>query len=199
MLYNIALMDSQDLNLLFIPLLIFLARILDVSIGTLRIIFVSRGMKYLAPIFGFLEVLIWLIALGEIMKNLTNPINYIAYAGGFATGNFVGIYLAGKLSMGMVCVRIITPENADKLLDQFKAKHIGYTVVEAKGSTGEVQLIFTIIKRKDLKYIYELIHKFSPKAFISIEEIQDVEKGIFPQPLSIKDVFRKRILSRLGK
>jgi len=199
MLYNTALMDSQDLNFLFIPLLIFLARILDVSIGTLRIIFVSRGMKYVAPIFGFLEVLIWLIALGEIMKNLTNPVNYVAYAGGFATGNFVGIYLAGKLSMGMVCVRIITPENADKLLDQFKAEQIGYTVVEAKGSTGEVQLIFTIIKRKDLKYIYELIHKFTPKAFISIEEVQDVEKGIFPQPLSIKDIFRKRILSRLGK
>jgi uncharacterized protein YebE (UPF0316 family) len=77
-----------------LPLLIFLARVVDVSMGTIRVIFVSRGLKYLAPVVGFFEVLIWLLAIGQIMKNLSSPLCYVAYAGGFAAGNYIGIVIA---------------------------------------------------------------------------------------------------------
>ena len=194
-----AITNSEIFGYFIIPLLIFSARIVDVSLGTLRIIFVSRGMKYIAPIFGFMEVLIWLIALGQIMQNLTNPINYVAYAGGFAMGNFLGIYLADKLAMGTVCIRIITVEDATKLLAYFSSENIGYTVADAKGATGEVKLIFSIIKKKNLNKVIELIHSLNPKSFVSVEEIQSVEKGIFPRPKPIKKISIKKLFARPGK
>ena len=88
---NMILLNSGFYAWLILPLLIFLARVADVSIGTIRLIFISRGLKYLAPVVGFFEILIWLLAIGQIMKNLSNPACYIAYAGGFAMGNFVGM------------------------------------------------------------------------------------------------------------
>ena len=89
-------------------MLIFAARIADVSIGTVRLIFISRGLKYLAPIVGFFEVFIWLMAIGQIMQNISNPVCFVAYAGGFAMGNFVGMCIAEKLSLGVVMVRVVT-------------------------------------------------------------------------------------------
>ena len=96
------LFNSNFYAWLLLPFLIFMARIADVSIGTVRLIFVSRGFKYLAPIVGFFEVHIWLLAIGQIMKNLSNPICYLGYAGGFAMGNYVGMHIAEKLSLGVV-------------------------------------------------------------------------------------------------
>ena len=80
-----------------LPFLIFLARIFDVTLGTLRVIFITRGMKYFSALVGFIEILIWLLAIGQIFKNLNNIACYVAYAGGFATGSFLGIYFAEKL------------------------------------------------------------------------------------------------------
>ena len=100
--------DSFWFEWVLIPVLICLARIVDVSIGTLRIIFVSKGMRGIAPILGFFEVIIWLVAIGQIFQNLSNWVNYIAYGAGFAMGNFVGIYIEGKISLGYTLVRIIT-------------------------------------------------------------------------------------------
>ena len=88
--------DSDLFSYVLMPLLIFLARICDVSIGTLRIIFVSKGKKNIAPILGFFEVLIWITAISKIMQNLDNYINYIAYAAGFATGNLIGMIIEEK-------------------------------------------------------------------------------------------------------
>lgn len=103
-------MDLDIFSFVVIPILICLARIVDVTIGTLRIIFISKGLKYLAPVMGFFEVIIWLLAIGQIMQNLGNAINYIAYGLGFAIGNFVGITIENKISLGFVLVRIITKE-----------------------------------------------------------------------------------------
>jgi len=88
------LMSSKLFAWVVLPVLIFIARVADVSLGTVRVIFITRGLKYFAPIVGFLEILIWLLAIGQIMRNLSHPICYIAYAGGFATGNYVGIWIA---------------------------------------------------------------------------------------------------------
>ena len=100
--------DSGTFSLIILPILIFLARIVDVTFGTIRIIFVSRGMKWLAPIFGFFEIMIWLFAIGQVFSNLTNITYYVAYAGGFACGNFVGIWIEEKMAIGTLIVRIIT-------------------------------------------------------------------------------------------
>jgi uncharacterized protein YebE (UPF0316 family) len=163
-----------------LPLLIFIARVADVSLGTVRVIFVSRGLKYLAPIVGFFEIIIWLLAIGQIMQNLTNPICYIAYAGGFAAGNYIGIWIAEKLSLGIALIRVITSKDASELVQYLKTAEYGVTSVDAKGSAGKVQVVFTIVPRSEVASVVNLIKQFNPKAFYTIEEVGFVEEGIFP-------------------
>jgi uncharacterized protein YebE (UPF0316 family) len=163
-----------------LPLLIFLARICDVTLGTVRLIFVSRGFKYLAPLVGFFEVLIWILAIGQIMKNLSSPVCYLAYAGGFATGNYVGILIVERLSLGVVLIRVITRKGADSLLNRLREQDYGVTSVDGRGAEGPVQIIFTIVPRREVGAILDLVKAFNPRAFYSIEEVGFVEKGVFP-------------------
>jgi len=176
----IILPQSPIIAWVVLPLLIFLARIADVSLGTVRLIFVSRGFKYLAPITGFFEVLIWILVIGQIMQNLTNPICYLAYAGGFATGNFVGIHIAAKLSLGVVLVRVITQKRADELIARLRDNQYGVTTVDGQGATGPVQVVFTIVRRREVPKVIQVVKEFNPRAFFSIEEVGFVERGVFP-------------------
>lgn len=165
---------------IILPLLIFASRIIDVSLGTVRVIFVSKGLKISASVLGFFEVLLWLIAIGQIMKNLTNPICYIAYAGGFAMGNYIGILIADKLSLGMVILRIVTKSNPDNLINSLNKSDFGVTTIDAMGKTGPVKLIFTITPKRKLTKLVTMINSHNPNAFYTIEEINSVQKGIIP-------------------
>jgi uncharacterized protein YebE (UPF0316 family) len=163
-----------------LPLLIFLSRVVDVSMGTLRIIFVSKGLKYLAPIIGFFEVIIWLIAIRIIMQNLNNFMCYIAYGAGFAMGNYVGIFLESRLAVGRAALRVITRMDATELIKTLREKGYGVTNVEAIGSDGNVHVIFMVIRRSDFAIVVNLIKKFNPKAFYTLEDVKFVSEGIFP-------------------
>jgi uncharacterized protein YebE (UPF0316 family) len=160
-----AFYHSEIFKFIFVPAFIFTARIFDVTLDTIRIIFVSRGMKYLAPIIGFFEVLIWLIAITQIFSNLTNPLYYVAYAGGFAMGNFIGIIIEEKMAIGTVVIRIITQKDATDLIDFLKCTGCGVTHVDAQGAMGPVKIIFTIVKRKDVDQVLEIIRQYNPLAF----------------------------------
>jgi uncharacterized protein YebE (UPF0316 family) len=173
--------DSETFIFFVVPLLIFLARICDVSLGTIRIIFVSRGHKFLAPFIGFFEVLIWLVAIGKIMQNLSNPSCYISYAAGFAAGTFVGIYIEEKLAMGVLLIRIITRKDATELTEALESKGYGVTSLPARGSSGEVSVVYSVVKRGDLDGVLVLIKKFNPKAFYSVEDVRFVSHGVFPE------------------
>ena len=163
-----------------LPLLIFLARICDVSIGTMRIIFVSKGKKYLAPILGFFEVLIWITAISKIMQNLDNYINYIAYAAGFATGNYVGMIIEEKLAMGFQMIRVFTHQDGPGLVQILNGNGFGATTVEAHGAKEKVHIIYTIVQRTELGHVLGIIDEFNPKAFYTIEDVRTVNEGIFP-------------------
>jgi uncharacterized protein YebE (UPF0316 family) len=171
--------DSGLFSYLLMPILIFLARICDVSIGTMRIIFVSKGKRNLAPILGFFEVLIWITAISKIMQNLDNYINYIAYAAGFATGNFVGMIIEEKLAMGIQMIRVFAHERGSELVQALNSGGYGATVVDAHGARERVNLIYTIVHRNELANVLEVINRFNPKAFYTIEDIKAVNEGIF--------------------
>jgi uncharacterized protein YebE (UPF0316 family) len=179
-----ALIGSEAFKWIVLPLLIFSARILDVSLGTLRIIFVSRGLKYLAPLVGFFEVLIWLVAIRVIMENLNNYACYIAYAAGFATGNFIGIFIEKRLAIGNSIVRVITRKNASLLIEHLRSSGYGVTSIKAEGSEGDVHVIYVIIKRHDLETITRIIKDLNPNAFYTVEDVRLVRKGIFPMDKS---------------
>ena len=172
--------DSAIFSYGILPLLIFLARICDVSIGTMRIIFVSKGKKNIAPILGFFEVLIWITAISKIMQNLDNYINYVAYAAGFATGNFVGMILEEKVAMGFQMIRVITYHNGPLLVQSLNSSGFGATSVEAHGAKEKVHIIYTIVQRTELDKVLNIIDDFNPKAFYTIEDVRAVSEGIFP-------------------
>ncbi|UCC22469.1 MAG: DUF2179 domain-containing protein [Planctomycetota bacterium] len=171
---------SDAFTYIVLPALIFLARVCDVTIGTIRIIFVSRGHKFLAPLVGFFEILIWLVAIGKIFENLDNVTCYIAYAGGFAAGNFVGIYIEERLAMGTLVIRVITRKGASELITGLRSAGYGATSIAAQGGSGTVSVIYSVIKRSDLDDVVAIIKKFNPKAFYSIEDVRFVSEGVFP-------------------
>jgi uncharacterized protein YebE (UPF0316 family) len=190
-----AIVDGTLFRWVVTPLLIFLARIGDQSIGTIRIIFIGRGNKVIAPFLGFFEVLIWLLAIRQIMTNLTNGFYYVAYAGGFAAGTFVGMYIEEKLAMGVMLIRVVTSQGDEELIERLKAEDYGVTSVDASGTRGQVHLVYTIVKRADLARVVGIINRFNPRAFYTIEDVRFAREGVFPADgrsplLSYLDVFR---------
>jgi len=162
------------LEFLIVPIFIFIARILDVSVGTVRIIMVSKGYKVLAPILGFFEVLIWVIAISNIIQHLDNVYTYLAWAGGFATGNFIGMRIEERLAIGVNLVRIITKKEDNQLISELHKNGYGATVIDARGKESEVNIIYTIVKRKEIQQLIDLIKAFNPNAFYVVEDIRYV-------------------------
>lgn len=174
-----SIFNSDFFSYAIMPLLIFCARICDVSIGTMRIIFVSKGNRKVAPILGFFEVLIWIIAISKIMQNLDNYINYVAYAAGFATGNFVGMIIEEKLAMGIMMIRVFINENGMDLVKTLNDNGFGATTIEAHGAKEKVHLVYSIVHRNELEKVLDVINEFNPRAFFTIEDVKSVNEGIF--------------------
>lgn len=164
---------------ILLPLIIFFSRVCDVSIGTLRHVFISKGIRQIVPVLGFFEVLIWIIVVAQIMKNLNNVACYLAWAGGFATGTYVGLLIEERLALGLQVIRIITNQNCDELLSELKQANHGVTVLDGQGAVGPVKMIFTVMKRKNVQQVVLLIRKYNPTAFYSIEDIKDISQGVF--------------------
>ncbi len=160
-------------------MLIFTARILDVSIGTFRIILISRGYRTLAPVFGFFEVLIWLAAIREVMFGLHGMGSYLVYAAGFATGNYVGMMLESKIAIGTQAVRIITTEKILSLPLVLRQEGFGVTTIKGQGARGEVTMIYTIVPRKKARMVFEIVEALEPNAFISVEDVKSRSRGFF--------------------
>lgn len=183
--------QSDIFTWVVLPILIFLARICDVSIGTVRIVYVSKGLKLLASILGFIEVSIWIMAIGQIMKHMDNIACFLAYGTGFATGNYIGIILEEKLSIGSVIMRIIPRDDATELIKYLKLHNYGLTVVDGEGSVGKVKVIFSVIQRQDINHVIGIINCYNPNAFYSVEDVKVVKEGIFKKGqggLSIKSL-----------
>ncbi len=179
LILNIFNSGSDFFTWVGLPLLIFLARVSDQSIGTIRLIFISKGYRKLAPFIGFFESLIWLLAIREILNHLDNSMCFVAYAAGFATGNYVGMVLEEKISIGTVIVRIIPRRDCNELLAYLSDNNYGFTMVDAQGSKGDVKIIFCVIKRKDITHFVSLVKTYNPNAFYSIEDVKTVNEGIF--------------------
>ncbi|MEX2511352.1 MAG: DUF2179 domain-containing protein [Cyclobacteriaceae bacterium] len=161
---------------LIMPFMIFMARVVDVSINTLRIMFVLNGKKSVAPVLGFFEALVWLLAIGQIIQNMNNPLSYLAYAGGFATGTFVGMVIEERLALGRVLVRVITPVPLPDLLEYMKEKGFRFTSVGAEGRYGKVNLLFTVMKRDVLKDFINQVKASDSKAFYTIESVKKISE-----------------------
>ena len=164
---------------LILPIIIFCSRICDVSFGTLRHVFVARGIRNLAPIVGFFEVLIWIVVVKQVMSGANNWACYIAWAGGFAAGSYIGLGIEERLAIGLQVIRVITNQDCTELQAALREAGHGVTVVDANGKEGPVKILFMVIKRKNLDEVEVLIHLHHPNAFYSIEDVKDSSHGVF--------------------
>ena len=146
-------MEFNWFDFVALPLLILLARIVDVSLDTIRVIMVAKGYRNLAPFVGFFQALIWLITITRIMANLDNWFTYIGYAAGFGMGTYIGMILEGKLALGYELVRVITKREAEDLTEGLRGEGFRVTSVPGMGREGEVGVLYIIIKRKVLKEV----------------------------------------------
>ena len=169
---------------LILPLLIFFARVVDVTLGTLRIIFVSRGKRYLAPLLGFVEVFVWVAVISQLVRGANNIVAYLAYAAGFAAGNFIGMLVEDRLAIGTLIVRIILPNDAERLISHLRAAGYGVTSVDGQGAGGSVKLVYSVVLRKNLSHVVNIIHQSHPKAFFTVEELRSTQSGIFPTSIA---------------
>lgn len=167
-----------------LPILIFISRVCDVTLGTIRIIFVSRGIRKLAPLLGFFEVLIWIVVIGQLVQHLHSVTAYLGYAGGFAAGNFVGMWIENRLAYGTYIIRVIIAEKGDFLAQKIHDAGFGVTRLDAQGYTSPVKIIYTVVKRRDVNRVLSIIHETAPNSFVSTEEVSSTEKGFFPRIIS---------------
>ena len=172
--------DSSFFTWVFLPALIFVARICDMSLDTMRIIMIGNGRKGLAALFGFFEVSIWLLVARQVIVNLPNPLCFFAYAGGFATGNYVGMWIDEKCSSGAQIIRIIVDQEGAAITEALTKQGFGFTSIPGQGAKGPVNLIFTIVGRHQAKQVIALIEAIDPEIFYTIEDTRYVSEGVFP-------------------
>lgn len=194
-----SIFSPEIYSLVILPVLIFIARILDVTIGTVRIVFISKGHKILSPLLGFFEVLIWVLAIAKIFEHMDNFIYYLAYAGGFAVGNYMGLLIEEKIALGKVVIRIITRKSANSLINSLYDEGFGVTVVPAHGVEDNVHVIYTVVKRQDINKVHHLVERYNPKSFYSIEDVRHVSQGVFPVKPLLPDRISMNGIKRFRK
>lgn len=175
-----------------IPLLIFVARLLDVSMATVRNILTNRGLRRIAPLIGFFEMLIWLVAITQVMQNLNNVASYLAWALGFSAGNYLGIILEERLALGHQIVRVFASERGSALAQLLREEHFGVTTVNARGSKGAVELVFVVTRRKRLQSLLTLLRTHAPNLFFTIEDVRWVDAGFFGSGRSEDSTFSQQ-------
>ncbi len=154
-----------------LPLLIFIARIGDVSINTIRIIYVLGGRRFTATLLGFFESFIWLMAISQIFNHLDNWICYVAYPAGFASGIFVGMIIEERIAYGKVIVRIITRKEITSLIQYLNSQQFRYTHLNAEGPDGHQNLVFTVLERENLNSLLVKLKQILPTAFYTVERV----------------------------
>ena len=166
----------------YMPWLILFAEAVVVTLSTLRTIFIAQGKRTLAPILGFFEVSIWLFAIGEVMKNLTDWRCSLAFAGGFTMGNFLGILIEQTLAMGSVMVQTITPRDPSSLMRAMRAAGYGVTGLPGQGATGPVHIILSVVPRRDLAAVKAILNAFDPELFFCVDSLNSTTAGVGPAP-----------------
>jgi uncharacterized protein YebE (UPF0316 family) len=183
---QVAFINPEIYAWVVLPALIFIARMFDVSLETIRVVYISRGIVYLAPVIAFFEIMIWLLAMEVVLDNLSNIATFIAFAAGFASGTYIGLLIEEKLSIGMVFVRVVTgKEGSWDLVENLRESGFGVTSIEGEGSRDKVRIILSLVNRRDLPVLVDMIAENQPEAFYSIEDVRSVHRGVFRPQRSI--------------
>ena len=176
-------MSFDWVSWILIPVLIFLARLLDVSLSTVRQILIIKGMRKLVPVIAFFEVVIWLAAITQVMQNLSHIAGYMGWALGFAAGNYLGMVIEEKVALGHQVVRIITERKSPELQEALSANQFRQTIVPARGSMGPVDIFFVAAERKRIPKLIRTIRDCDPNLFYTVEDIRAMGDPAIARPM----------------
>lgn len=173
------------MNVLFSPEawlgagLIFMLRVGDMTLDTLRVLVVMRGKKAVAWIFGFFQALIFVVAISSVLKNLNNPLNMIGYAAGFATGNVVGMLIEERMAIGHIHMRIVSSRLGSAIADKIRQEGYAITEISARGKDGMVSVLNCSVLRKNVSRIHKIVNEVDSDAFITAEDVRPVRRGFW--------------------
>ncbi len=158
---------------------IFALRFSDMTFDTLRVLFVMRGRKGIAWILGFCQSSIFVIAITSVLSNLDNPLNFVGYAAGFATGNVVGMWIEERLAIGHVKVSIVSARLGAGLAQALREAGFAVTEIPARGKDGMVSMLSCSVLRRDVAKVEGIIHKIDAEAFVISENVRTVRRGFW--------------------
>lgn len=198
MLTNIDLLDFSglDASVLLSALMIFSLRVIDVTIGTLRIAMLVRGYRLVAGSLGFIESLIWLVSVAQVLSSLDEPIKAVAYCAGFATGTMLGVTVERWLAMGKSVMQVIAPVGSPQVAPALREAGFVVTVVNAEGRDGSVRIAYSVISKKRQKHALGIVSQLNPKAFVTFEEVRTAEHYPAHAPQGHRPLFRMSLLRR---
>ncbi len=160
-------------------LLIFLLRLSDMTLDTMRLMFTMRGHKWLAALVGFMQAAIVVVAIAKVVRNVTNVWNIIAYAGGFACGILVGMTLEERMALGFSHLQIISKTKGDAVAEALRGAGHAVTVICGTGKDGAVSIVTCMVRRSDAKTIRALAEEVDPSAFLTGDEFRPLARGYF--------------------
>jgi uncharacterized protein YebE (UPF0316 family) len=171
------MLDLLAIHPAFMPLVIFFLRVTDMSLDTLRVLFVIRGRRPLAWILGFFQSALWVVAITSVLSNLDNLFNLVGYAGGFATGNVVGMLIEERLAIGFSHIRIISSRRGSSIAETIRQAGHAVTEIPARGKDGAVSVLNCSVKRRQVRAILKSIDESDPEAFVTVEDIRPIHRG----------------------
>lgn len=173
-------------ELILASIVIFFARVADYSIATLRLLMTHQGRKGLAWLFGFVQALIFILAVSEVLTNLEHVLKLIGYAGGFATGNVVGLWLDSKLAMGFIQLQIVSSGRGDIIADELRKAGYGVTLMPGRGRDGTVNIVLCTIRRRELEKVEKLVSAIDVDSFVISERARSVIRGFWHPRKSLR-------------
>ncbi len=159
------------MNILIAALSIFLLRLLDQTLGTLRILYVNKGKPLFGAILGFIESAIWIVAISQVIQDLNDPFLIFGYALGFAAGTIMGSYIENTIAIGDIVVRIFVTKdsNSEKVAEKLRTNGLGVTIINGEGMQGEVTIAWCVTPRKRLKEVMKIVSEITPDAYVTTE------------------------------
>lgn len=164
---------------LWLGLIIFVLRLINQSLDTLRVLVMMRGLKLAAWVLGFAETTIFVITLSTVINDLNNILNIVAYAGGFATGNVLGLVLENRLAFGHISIRVISPKRGSAIMERLRKAGYGVTEIPARGKDGAVTLLNLSVRRKEVGKVRTIVQEVDENAFITGEEMRPIWRGFW--------------------
>ncbi|MCZ6529926.1 MAG: DUF5698 domain-containing protein [Chloroflexi bacterium] len=162
-----------------LPILIFFIRVTDMSLDTMRVLFVVRGRRAQAWVVGFLQSALWVIAVASVLSHLDNLLNVLAYAAGFATGNVVGMRIEERLAIGHSHLRVISPQRGEAVAAAVRAAGYAVTELSGRGKDGTVSILTTSVRRRDIDPVRSEVLQADPDAFMTLSDVRPLHRGFW--------------------